>query len=290
MKSIVVTGIDGFLGYNFFNCLKDKYEIIGFVRDLKALKRLRFDQLRLYDSLAELEKCIATQRISAIVHFATSYRDENKTQQFVNIELPGKLFDIAVAHKIKVFLNTDTFISRLPQEYDYLTNYSRSKKECRLLLGRKKGITKPIHMVIHHMYGPYDSPRKFIMQLFRNCTDTSIKNMPLTTGKQSRDFIYVDDVVTAFDAVLDNHKIIPRNQSIDVCTGHLATIGEVVELTKKITHSQIHLGYGELSVRKGEPDMKNIKYSNEYLKSVGWKPQFSLKQGISEVYKWYINA
>ena len=290
MKTIVVTGIDGFLGCNFFCRLRNKYEIIGLVRNRKSLKRLISGQLTLYDSVSEIENYVSTHKIFAIVHLATVYEGEKEIQRFVNIELPKQLFNIALENGVALFLNADTFFSRLPQDYEYLQSYNQSKKECRLFLEKKSGVTKPIHMIIHHMYGPYDSSGKFIMKLFKDFTDGSIKFIPLTTGEQKRDFIYVDDVVSAFDTILNNSETVLRNQLVDICTGKMTAIRDVVELIKETTHSQIRLGYGELPTRKGEPDMDSIEYSNECLKALAWEPQVDLEQGLSKLYEWYVSA
>ena len=51
------------------------------------------------------------------------------------------------------------------------------------------------------MYGPNDGPSKFISKLIKDF-QLDAPNIPLTDGKQKRDFIYIDDVVNAFLIVL----------------------------------------------------------------------------------------
>ncbi len=74
-------------------------------------------------------------------------------------------------------------------------------------------------MKIFHMYGPGDSPNKFIPWLIAQLKN-NVPKIDLTAGEQTRDFIYIDDVCTAFKTVCDKMDDIPeRFASFEVGTG-----------------------------------------------------------------------
>lgn len=105
--------------------------------------------------------------------------------------------------------------------------------------------------------------------------------MPLTIygdGEQSRDFVYVKDVVSANLAAV--HK--GGQQTIQIGTGISTTIHELIDLLKEFHDKIIHTKY-EPS-RRGE-----IRFSRLSTRKAGavlhWKPQYTLRQGLSETYR-----
>jgi len=108
-----------------------------------------------------------------------------------------------------------------------------------------------------------------------------IKNKPLTiigNGKQSRDFVYVSDVVKAFFAAAKTSHV---GEIYNVGTGHSQTINYLSNLIggKKVF----------IPDRPGEPknscaDISKIK------RELRWKPTISFKDGITnmmkEIQKW----
>ena len=64
------------------------------------------------------------------------------------------------------------------------------------------------------MSRPNDNPDKFIPWL-QSSLMKGKKNIELTSGIQLRDFIYIDDVITAFQYILSNlfleEKVKPKN-------------------------------------------------------------------------------
>ena len=61
-------------------------------------------------------------------------------------------------------------------------------------------------MKVFHMFGENDAPGKFVPFIIKEIIN-NVPTLDLTPGNQTRDFIYVKDVVFAFEHVI-NLKIL----------------------------------------------------------------------------------
>lgn len=101
-------------------------------------------------------------------------------------------------------------------------------------------------------------------------------------GEQTRDFIYVKDIASANVAVLDKGD----REIMNVGTNLPVTVNEVFRQMKKILNVSLEPKYGP--ERKG--DILHSHLSNEkILRVVGWKPQYTLEQGLRETVDYYRN-
>ncbi|MDX2128583.1 MAG: GDP-L-fucose synthase [Chloroherpetonaceae bacterium] len=100
------------------------------------------------------------------------------------------------------------------------------------------------------------------------------------TGSPRREFLYVDDMAEACVFLMKGYS---GNQFINIGTGEDISIKEVAELIKEITGYQ-----GELVFDTTKPDGTPRKLLDVgKLKSLGWSPKVSLRDGISRTVKWY---
>ncbi len=101
-------------------------------------------------------------------------------------------------------------------------------------------------------------------------------------GEQTRDFIYVKDIASANIAVLDKGD----GEIMNVGTNLPVTVNEVFRQMKEILNGSLKPKYGP--ERKG--DILHSHLSNEkILRMVGWKPQYTLEQGLRETVGYYKN-
>ncbi len=102
------------------------------------------------------------------------------------------------------------------------------------------------------------------------------------SGTPRREFLYVDDCA---DALI--HLMLHYNGSmhVNVGTGEDISILELVQLIKEI------VGYGgQIEKDLSKPDGTPRKLLDiSLLKSTGWTPKVSLREGIDIVYAWYKN-
>lgn len=102
-------------------------------------------------------------------------------------------------------------------------------------------------------------------------------------GRQTRDFQYVKDAVKAYKLVLENREKIV-GKIFNIGTGMQTTIEDLAKLIIKLCNSSSKLIY-----RKGRDiDLYNLEADfTETTKLVGWKPQYSLEEGLRRTIKWY---
>ena len=113
MKTILITGINGFLGSHLAKHLKSTFEIIGLEYKLDDLHRIEKEDFLVYASDDKtLESIFSSHEIYAVVHVATIYRRQGEpilNLLNTNINLPIRLLELASKYHVKLFLNTDSF-------------------------------------------------------------------------------------------------------------------------------------------------------------------------------------
>lgn len=103
------------------------------------------------------------------------------------------------------------------------------------------------------------------------------------TGMESRDFIYIDDIVNAIDIVIKNGLF--NGEVLNVASGTEVSIKEASELFFNIFNESIKANFGG-EERKGDP--MNWVADISQLKFYGYKQKTNLIEGISRYIKWLI--
>jgi nucleoside-diphosphate-sugar epimerase len=118
-----------------------------------------------------------------------------------------------------------------------------------------------------------------------------IDDISLTSGIQKRDFIYISDVVAAYDLVIQKRKRLPSWNVFDVGTNVFTEVKEFVltiaEELEKLNKKEIvsRLKFGAIPYRDGDimlPVLDNTK-----LVALGWKQEVAIADGIKKILKSY---
>jgi len=101
------------------------------------------------------------------------------------------------------------------------------------------------------------------------------------TGLPLREFLHVDDLAQACLLLMDKYS---EPGTINLGSGQEVTIQALAETIAMI------VGYhGKLEFDKSKPDGTPRKImDSSRIQALGWTPKISLKQGIQEVYQWYL--
>lgn len=279
----MITGINGFLASHLAKNLKSKFEIIGLSNSNDNLFRLNEENFKIYSFKNDtLESIFLENNIFSIIHTATVYKknSNNVLPMFkTNIELPINLSQLAVQYNVELFINTDTFFNNKKYKYSYLKDYTLSKRHSlewiKILIDNSR--CKLVNMKLHHVYGHGDSLNKFVPFLIQNLKK-NIKSLDMTQGEQIRDFIYINDVVDAYHIVLNSCLKLNSFQEFEIGTGKSYSIKEFSNIIRTITKSITDLKFGALNYRQGE--IMETKITNFDIYNLGWKPKYSLKQGL----------
>lgn len=284
MNTILITGINGFLGSHLAKQLSEDYNIIGLANTVENLFRLKDYSFKIYSANDEIDKIFIENKLSAIIHAATIYRIGTEpigNLILTNILLPVRLFELANQFNVKIFLNTDTFFNNDKYNYSYLPNYTLSKKHALEWLKLLNGSCKLVNMKIYHMYGPNDSLNKFIYKTISRLKRNKIY-LKATSGKQTRDFIYISDVVSAFKLVLQKAQLLEMFVEFDVGTGKATSIKEILLEIKECTKSTTELCFGALEYRTNE--IMKSKANIKALSELGWTSKIKIGEGIRLTY------
>jgi UDP-glucose 4-epimerase len=131
-----------------------------------------------------------------------------------------------------------------------------------------------------NVYGPRMDPNGPYALVIGKFLKLRKENRPLTIygdGKQTRDFVYVDDVIKANILAMKSKKV-GSGEVINICSGRNYSINYIAKL---IGGKKIYL-----PARKGE--MKHTLGDNSLAKKLlGWKPEISLEEGVGKLFHYY---
>lgn len=295
LKTVVITGVTGFLGSSITRRLLDEnYNVIGLKRTTSKIWRIENikndPRLSLYDiDKSDPEEIFNNNKIEAIIHTATEYgREKSPLYKILeaNLILPIRLAELGIHAGTKLFINTDSYFNKNNNSYSHLLNYSLSKKSLLIWLNKISKKIKIINAVLEHIYGPGDAPSKFVEGIIRKIAVEKVEHISLTHGHQKRDFIYIDDVVEAYSRILKfglTHEF--SMKTFEIGTGESTEINNLVKQIKILSKSPTILGFGELPYRSDEI-MESVA-DNAELREQGWRPSITLKDGINIILQTY---
>ncbi|RLA43648.1 MAG: GDP-L-fucose synthase [Gammaproteobacteria bacterium] len=150
-----------------------------------------------------------------------------------------------------------------------------------------------------NLYGPHDNyhPQNshVIPALLRRFHEAKLSGADTITiwgtGKAQREFLHVDDMASACIHVMNlslaqYQKITdPRLSHINVGSGVDCSIAELVSTLVEVTGFE-----GKIEYDSSKPDGAPRKLmDNSKLKSLGWAPQYTLREGLQDAYRWYVD-
>jgi len=284
-KKILLTGVTGFLGSHLAKVmLSDGYEVVALKRISSSLRRIEpiINDINIIDieglDFDGLFRDIGN--VDAIIHTATCYgrNKESVSEIFsANTEFPLRLLDAGNRAGVRLFVNTDTILDK------YLNLYALSKNQL-LQWGRYFSMHEKMrfwNIRLEHFYGPDDDPTKFTAYVINSCLG-NVPELKLTKGEQKRDFIYIDDVVSAYMVLLE--KIDSCNNvfvEYDVGSGRSISVREFVETAHRLAGSSTRLAFGALPYREGEVMHSEADISE--LSALGWRCHFDIEAGLNQV-------
>lgn len=286
MKHILLTGASGFLGSALAKYLA---ECEGKV-SLLLRQKSRIDHLKGLESSFEIcrfqkdldiKEFVARIKPDVVVHTACAYGRNGETELEMldaNVRFGLNILQSLVDNKKSAtFINTGTVLA--PEVSTYALMKDQFAQIARAVATKSQDI-KFINVRLQHMYGPGDDRSKFATHVLHACK----KNEPelkLTAGEQKRDFIYIDDVVSAYATLLKCEEKLEPIDDIEIGSGTAPSVRNFVEKIHKLTGSNTKLLFGALPYRSNEA--KHCQADISRLANLGWKPMYDLEAGLKKM-------
>jgi CDP-paratose synthetase len=286
LPNILLTGATGFLGSHLLEALLKKgHKVVILKRSTSNTRRIEhfMTQVTSYDvDTQPLELAFEQQRIDVVIHTACHYgRNGAPIHQIVesNLMFGLRILDAGLKFNTDTFINTDTLLQK------HLNVYTLSKKQFVEWLQQQSDQIQVVNLKLEHMFGPKDDASKFVPWALSQLKANALE-IKLTKGEQERDFIYIEDVVSAYMTVLEKVPGLVKFNEFDVGTGQLITVKTFLEMLKKVYEanfgtSMTKLNFGAIPYREGE--MMTVEVNNQALLALGWKPMTSNETGLEKI-------
>lgn len=304
-KKVFITGATGFVGSNLVRrALSRGAEVFINTRSTSDTWRIRdilsdvtvipvditgFEKMR--DSLRKV-------RPEIIFHTAVygGNAQQNDTDTIISTNICGTVNLLKCCENLDVdlFVNTGSsseygLKNHKMNESDFLepvTDYGAAKAAatlfCRSYAAREK--IPLITLRLFSPYGPYEQKTRLIPSIILAAMQ---KNNPQISSRQFvRDFIFIDDVLNAYEALMELEN--PSGEIFNIGSGQQHTVGEVTDMIISLLGNEVTAQTGLPQVWKNEPAcwQADIQHAKTELH---WEPQYALREGLAKTIDWFKN-
>ncbi len=275
---VLVTGASGFLGAQLVRALLRRgTAVLAATRGTGIPARLQGldGPLEVAQWEPRAPAALLARGADLVVHAAACYgrAGEAPTELVEANVLAGlRLLQAAPAAGIRAFLHIGTGLPPV------VSAYARSKRQFAEWAAGLASALPVVELRCEHFFGGGDDPSKFTTHVARACLAHQPR-LALTAGTQLRDFIHVDDAVSAILAVLDRGVPSTGHACYGIGSGEAVPVRAVVELIHRLSGSRTQLDFGALPARLGEPPECRADVAALHL--LGWAPTLPLAAGIA---------
>tara|TARA_Y200000002_G_C22676827_1_gene662447 strand:+ start:364 stop:1323 length:960 start_codon:yes stop_codon:yes gene_type:complete len=312
MNNILVTGGCGFIASNFLNFVIKKYKNINFYNldvlyycsnenniDIENRNSSNYKFIKGNINNKELVDLILnTYNIDTIIHFAAQSHVDNSFSnpiQYTKDNILGThnlLECVREYRKIKKFIHVstdevygesqcpETDIKNEKSKLNPTNPYAATKASAEMLINSYM-YSYNIPVIItrgNNVYGPRQYPEKLIPKFILNLLNN--KKCPIHgMGLTERSFLYVDDVVEAFDLILVKGKI---GEIYNIGTNYEYSVLSITKkLIKKIKNTEEIDAFVEY-VEDRKYNDKRYSISFDKLSKLGWKQKIFIEEGLKK--------
>jgi dTDP-glucose 4,6-dehydratase len=318
MKTILITGGLGFIGLNLvLNLLKNKeIKLINIDKVSPYSNKIKIDNKNYYfikvdiSNKKKLYDCVKNIKPNLVFHLAAeSHVDRSiaSSKEFIYSNIIGTFNLLEIFNHLKEKKKLDTkfrFIhvstdevygsilkGKFNEKSNYKPNspYSASKAASDLLV-RSWVKTYGFPGIITNCsnnFGPYQNTEKFIPKVITNILNK--KKIPIYgNGKNIRDWVYVDDHISALKKVAAKGII---GETYNIGGQNIKSNNEIVKIIAKLMKKK-YVKFNPLDLihyvkdRKGH-DFRYAISNKKINKELNWYPKNGFKESLKKTIQWY---
>ncbi len=132
---------------------------------------------------------------------------------------------------------------------------------------------------LFYLYGPFEPPRRLVSDLFAHVL--AGEPVPVTHGRQIRDFLHIADAASALAAVAESDA----RGAVNIGSGAPVAVREIVETAARLTGRSDLIHWGARAENLLDPP--RVVAINSKLKQLGWSPAFTLEEGLRDTMNWW---
>ena len=299
-KRVAVTGATGFIGTHLLRSLHTAgAEIVSIVRTERQRTRqeiLPFQVERiLVEDVCRMGDAIRQAAASYVVHldaFISLERTLAAVVQGIETNLISTISLLTACADIKAervillgsceeygqkFCPFDTTLALDPNS-PYGASKAAASAYARMFYGSFQLPTVVLRPSV--VYGPGQSPRQLISMVLQALAED--RTIAVTEGYQTRDFVYIDDVVDSIMIALTATDI--AGEAWNIGSGEVVTVRQALELIERVTGRTGLIQYG------ARPYAASERFHYEPMveptfRAFQWKPSVMLEEGITRTWQ-----
>ena len=311
MTRVLVTGGAGFIGSNLVDRLLAEGHEVTVVDDLTTGKLLNLQQARRDPDLplafqrlditsSALERAFAKARPAVVCHLAAQIDVRRSVADpvhdaFVNVLGTVNVLEASRRHGAAKIINTTSGgciygeppLADLPVAEDYPGHphspYGASKRGVEEYLHTYEALygLRWTSLALGNVYGPRQDPggEAGVVSIFGGRMLDEGEITIFGDGEQTRDFVFVDDVVDAYVAAMEAGD----GLRVNVGTGVRTSVNELFAVLADLTGYSRRPSYAP--PREGELDHIALAIGLA-AEALGWKPRRSLREGLAATLDW----
>lgn len=312
MKSVLVTGADGFIGSHLVELLvKEGYEVRalalynsfndwGWLETIPCLDKVKVVTGDIRDPFfcKEITKDIdIVFHLAALIAIPYSYV---APQSYVDTNVMGtvNMCKASMENGVKRFINTstsETYGTALYVPIDEKhpmqpqSPYSASKIAAdAMAMSFYNSFNFPLTTARpFNTYGPRQSARAVIPTIITQIA-SGMKEIKLGDVTPTRDFNYVADTCRGFLALANCDEAIGK--VVNIGSNYEISIGDTLDLIKKIMKSDVKFIVDEQRIRPEKSEVNRLWCDNTLINSLtGFKPEYSIEKGLEKTVEWFLN-
>lgn len=136
-------------------------------------------------------------------------------------------------------------------------------------------------------YGPRQSARAFIPTVITQIA-SGAREIKVGDLRPSRDFNYVADTVAGFIAIAESQDTV--GMELNIATGEDISMNDTLETIADIMGRKVDFVTDPARIRPEKSEVMRLQGDSRLLRKLtGWKPRYSLRQGLEETVRWFLD-